>query len=177
MDASHALEVTATSTTIAAANTHLRRTLSPMEQPYTYKSYEVDFDVFLAESTMEYEALGVLLFAPTDVSAREHGIAGYGPSPHYLSRQATGVTPSGTEWMNASVGWMHARVTLDHASATAPFTRTIVVGAAKADTNTTGHIVDAGAPTDFRLGVFYTPTKNGTAHVYFDNVVVRRRPF
>jgi hypothetical protein len=176
MDASRALEVIGNSTTTASADTRIRRTLLAMDQPYAYRSYDVAFDVLLADSTNEYEALGLLMFAQSDVMAREHGIAGYGPSPHFLSRQATGVVPSGTERIPNTIGWAHAHITLDHDSPTAAFKRTITIGGVKAD-DTTGHVIDAGAPTDFRLGVFYTPAKTGTAHVYFDNVVMRRRPF
>jgi hypothetical protein len=104
------------------------------------------------------------------VAKREHGIAGYSSgAEHLLSHQA----PIGLTVLNDRA-WHHVRVTLTRV-ATNSFNRTIYLDSVPLDAASSGHSMDAGAPTEVWMGIFNTSATAGSTHAQFDNVVFQRR--
>ncbi|MDB5213738.1 MAG: hypothetical protein JWO86_1665, partial [Myxococcaceae bacterium] len=133
----------------------------------------MSFDFRVMSSVVDYDANALLVFGPTN--AKENGVAGYAAgTAHQISREG----PEGPVWFDNDMSWHTATITLDHATAGTPFTRTIsVVGRPAFETNTPGHVFDSTSYPTLSIGSFNTLNSAGLSHVQFDNIVVRRRPF
>ena len=164
----------------ASRQTRVYQRLTTGKASELYLAYEVDFDFRLVESTLDYDAFGLLVFE-AQVKSREHGVAGYrAGTDHELSRQAVvGNAPPSLKFTN-DMEWHHARIRLTHSDAGAPFYRKIQidtpVGAQNLDDVPGPHVTASGSPTELWLGVFNTSANTGRAHIQFDNVVFRRIP-
>lgn len=149
-------------------NLTVRKRFDAVKPANAYDSYHVDLEVRVLSGTIDYGALALLVFAEFAPPLREHGVALYGPGSPELSSEA----PKGTA-VAISPQWRHVRVRLDR-NAAGTFDRKITIGAVTVDT-ARPHTIDAGAPTELRVGLFNTGTAGGHVHVQFDNVVFRRR--
>jgi hypothetical protein len=175
VDASRGLDVSGTSNGAAGAHTLVKYIFGTGGAANSYLHYDFSFDFRLFNSNLNYEALGLLVFAP-NTSSGENGISGYGPGdPHELSHQ--GGVPL-VKFVKSYAGtsiWRHAMVILERAAAATAYTRTISIDGMDVDDDLGTHTIAAGAPTEVWLGVFNADKTAGMAHVQFDNVVVRRR--
>ncbi len=175
---SRVLDVMATSTTGNGAGTYLKVGLAQTKQANLFKQYVFEFRFHVIDSTLDYEALGLLVFKPFDPTG-ENGISGYGPGlPHQLSHQGTGTaTPPTLVVANGPpTTWWHAVITLTRTDAGTSYDRSIKIGGNPVDESPSGHAIPMNAPTEVWMGAFNADTTAGTAHIQFDDVVLRRTP-
>lgn len=172
---SRALEVRS-ETAAVSRQTRVYKELDAVMAPDQYLAYEVDFDFKLLDSSLDYDAYGLLVFDP-QVKSKEHGVAGYASTPsHQLSRQAIVGNASPTKTVtNDATKWQHASIRLTHADAGTQFTRVIMVNSVDVDEVAGGHLTEPSTTTQLWLGVFNTSANSGRSHILFDNVVFRRR--
>jgi hypothetical protein len=176
VDASRVLDVTSSSNGTSGAQTRLFKALSTTNS-HAYLHYQLDYDFCVLQANMQYAAVGLLMFANTSSSSKEHGIAAYGPGPPvYLSQQ--GGTGALTKKVPNDGDWHHATITLDRMAADTTYTRAITIdgiSGINVDGDTNGHTIDALDPTNISVGVFNSASAAGTAHVQIDNIVFRRK--
>jgi hypothetical protein len=174
IDASRALDVKGTATMSAGVHTRLLKIMNATtgKDASQYAHYELQYDFRVFDATVSYAALGVLVFWPYSVQAKEHGIAVFGGSPATLTQQG-GPTALAKTMLNDGA-WHHATITLDRRPDLG-FARTILIDAKSVDGDTAEHTLDAGDPTDVSIGIFNGGGGVGTAHVQFDNVVFFRK--
>jgi hypothetical protein len=173
-DRTHALDVVSTTANSAIYRQVLvSKALTYVVAPDQYKSFELAFDFRVVSSVVDYDAYALLVFGPTN--PKENGIAGYAAAPaHQISHEG----PEGPVHFDNDTSWHTAKITLEHATAGTPFTRTITVnGETALETNTPGHVFDSASHPILSIGSFNTLNSAGLSHVQFDNVVVRRRHF
>jgi len=165
--------VDSNSATSAKRQTRLHIRFPPNKEANTYQGYELDFEARVLSTNFNYAALGLLVFKNFSAAPlREHGLAAYGPNPGELSTES----PPGTPLLqNNPSNWQHVKVRLDRGDG-GTFDRTIQIGSVTILGNVSNHVIDNGAITELRMGVFYTSMNAGRVQVQFDNVVFRRRP-
>ncbi|MBS2016564.1 MAG: hypothetical protein JST00_27010 [Deltaproteobacteria bacterium] len=143
--------------------------------PRAWSHYELDFDVRIPDTSIDYAALAILTF-PNGGADREHGISIEGDPQRNLGR----LQPQGVNTLKADKDtWFHCHLTMDREDGGTTFRRRIVLtntssGLAKEVDNSPARSSPTSGGTDVRVGAFNTSPDIGSITVELDNVVARR---
>lgn len=171
---SRALKIEMVNTTGTSALAWLSR-VAVAGNPRDAAHYELDFDVKVAEPTLDYAALAILTFSAG--ADREHGVAIERPSSLGRLQPQTGARVV----TNAPESWHHCHVTLDREASGTTFRRQIEITnldtgmkvGVDGDGGTTGLSSPTAGGVELRLGAFNSAPNAGAIKAEFDNVVVR----